>query len=181
MCTLRARPALLASLIVGVVTTMGLGFALWSDTLDVDATVNTGELNVRLDGASGNEVADNTAPGDASCVGAGVIEPEGNEATVTFTDAFPGHSCNVTTFVRNIGTVGAVLASANVTGDDARFDIVRLSTGQGGAPEGQVYPDDALATAGPAWRVTFKASNDNTTEDQAYTLRFLTNFGNDAP
>lgn len=181
MCTLRPRPALLASLVVGVVATMGLGFALWSDQLNVGATVDTGNLKVELD-AGAREVADNTTD-NASCV----AENVGNEARVTFTDAFPGYSCNVTTFVGNVGTVDAVLKSATPSGtptiDGAQFDIKRLSPPKGAADR-ELYPDGDIPKAGPAWRVTFQ-SNDNTTEYRtgvhAYHLTFSAVFENAAP
>lgn len=183
MRTLRARPALLASLVVGVVATMGLGFALWSETLDVTATVDTGELNMRFVAVSLSEVADNAAPGDADCAGGGLMQ-QGNKAKVTFTDAYPGYSCILTTVVRNLGTVDTVLTSAPVTGDTAPFDIERLLLAddpEGGADDRQGYPNVSGAQDGPVWRVTFKESNDNTTEDQRYTLTFAANFENAAP
>jgi hypothetical protein len=171
MRTLRARPALLASLVIGVVAMMGLGFALWSETLNVAAAVGTGDLDMRFTAVSANEFADN-ATGDASCVGAGVTS-DGNSATVTFTDTFPGYSCIVITTVRTIGTVDAVLASTNVTGDAALFDIERLLLADdpihGGAADGQVYTNgtgSATARSG-VWRVAFKTSNGNATEHQA--------------
>lgn len=183
MRTLRARPALLASLVIGLVAMMGLGFALWSETLSIDATVDTGNLNMRFAAVSLSEVSDNPAPGDADCVGDGLTQ-QGNKATVTFTDAYPGYSCILTTIVRNIGTVDAVLVSTPVTGDTAPFDIERLLLSEepeGGADDGQGYPNVPGPQDGPVWLVTFKTSNGNTTEDQAYELHFEANFENGAP
>jgi hypothetical protein len=105
MQTPRKRTALFSAIAGGVSATMGLGFALWLETLDVAAAVGTGDLNARFTTVSASEFADN-ATGDATCVGAGVTS-DGSNATVTFTDAFPGYSCIVTTTVRNIGTVDA--------------------------------------------------------------------------
>ncbi len=178
MRTMRARPALLASVGIGLVATMGLGFALWNETLTVAATVSTGRLDMRLAGASANEVADN-APGDADCKGAGVAL-DGNSATVEFIDAFPGHSCIVTTSVRNEGTVDAVLMAPTISGDTTRFETVRLPFPEG-AQDGQVYRDGDLATGGPSWRVTFLESNGNDSENKTYELNFTLNFVNDTP
>lgn len=187
MRTLRARPALLASLMVGVVAMMGLGFALWAEQLHVGATVNTGTLNMRFSAVSANEVADNAAD-DAICQGAGVAA-NGNSATVTFTNAFPGYSCIIATTVRNVGTVDATLQPVAISGDVAPFDIQRLLLADdpvnGGATDGDLIPHGVGTRDGPAWRVTFKTDNDNTTENHtgasAYHLTFSAPFENAAP
>ncbi len=150
MHTPRKRTALLASVAIGAVATMGLGYALWTETLNIGANVNTGSLNVAF--ANLNPVDNEPAGGqdDAQC--AAVLGPNDDSFTVTLTDAYPGYRCDIATGINNSGTVDAIATAFSPDASTAGGMIT--ITRAGGAT---AYPDGAT-TPGPTYTVAVNPS-----------------------
>jgi hypothetical protein len=153
---------------------MGLGFALWSETLNVAAAVNTDNLDV----AFADAVADDNEDGshdDAQCTTA----IDGGNLKVTLTNAYPGYSCEIATKITNSGTVDAVATykqdPASVPDSNSKITITRT----GGAT---VYPDGAT-TAGPTYTVAVhrSATKTDVAESNSYTISASIDFENDTP
>lgn len=177
METPRQRTTLLSAAAIGVVATMGLGFALWTETLNVDAFVNTGNLNVAFESAVAEDNEDGSQD-DAQC---STTVNEGNLA-VTLTNAYPGYSCDIATQITNSGTVDAVvtalLEDAASTPDSSGMITISRSSGN----VGDAYPDGATAP-GPNYTVAVNsaATETNVNEGDSYTIGASIDFANDTP
>jgi len=105
---------------------MGVGYALWSDSLYIDGTINTGEVNVSLlsvaDDDSSHEF--NWDPGytkDVAATQATIIDS--NHATVTVTNAYPSYQnfVHFTTLVE--GTVPVRLQDIIIVSPDPCIEV----------------------------------------------------------
>ena len=86
---------------------LGVGYALWSETLHINGTVSTGNVGVELSGPVIIEWGPGEAlkPTIANC--AGVLSADGNSITVTVTNAYPSYECYVIFDVHGVGNVPA--------------------------------------------------------------------------
>jgi len=100
-------------------------FAMWSESLGINVTINTGEVKVKFsDWSCSDTGADQQLPGFDNSEGKDVascsVEPEiydddGNpvKLSVVIDNAYPGYTANVSILVDNIGTVPVKLYSIN--------------------------------------------------------------------
>lgn len=163
MQTPRKRTALLASIAVGAVATMGLGFALWTDQLNVDATVGTGNLNVEFAEVAADKCDPATVDRDGSTKG---IE-------VTVEDAVPGFTCVITADIRNTGTVDAKVTAINPTGTPVAEITLR--------PSGIGEEDVIAKDASKAVTFTLEVGDDVAEDVPASTIGASIDFANDTP
>jgi len=127
--------AIVSILLIG----FGAALAMWSETLKLNAYVNTGEVKVKWsDWSCSDTGADPQAPGFNNTEGKDVAkcnvtvereDLEGNpiKLNVTITKAYPGYAVNVTLVVDNIGTIPVKLLSSSwsnlSTIDEEALDI----------------------------------------------------------
>ena len=104
----KATTMLLSALLLAAI--VGVGYAMWSETLRVNITVNTGEVDVEFSNWSCNDVG--IDPGKdkdvASCsVVAEDWDDEGDviKLLVTIENGYPCYYANITLTIDNIGTV----------------------------------------------------------------------------
>jgi hypothetical protein len=120
---------LLAILLIVLLAGVGVAYGLWSETLTITGTVNTGEVDVGLSGPLVYEwVEVNGKPQlepkekdkYAECVAvASDTDPksDGNETiTVTVTGAYPSYHCMVKFDVSNLGTVPVHISKVTPVG-----------------------------------------------------------------
>lgn len=165
MQTTRKRTPLFMAIAIGAVATMGLGFALWSESLSVAATVNTGELSVAFANANTSDPEEC----EAAVVNDGDLQ-------ITLTNAYPGYSCEITTDIENSGTVDAVVSDFVVDGPVANGKITIASSDPADS-----YP--VGTTAGPTFTVAVDstATEDDVDEGASYTIGASIEFENDTP
>jgi hypothetical protein len=87
---------------------LGVAYALWSEELVIDSTVNTGEVNMEIVDITPNDPPGTIDPNHDKDVGSVVaeIDPGDNQrATITVTDAYPCYQGLVHFTVHNNGTV----------------------------------------------------------------------------
>lgn len=174
MHTPRKRTTLLSAIAIGVVATMGLGFALWTETLNVDATVSTGELSAVF--ALPVATDDDGGQADGTCTAIA----DGNSLSVKLDNAYPGYSCDIATPIFNNGTVDAVITEAGFQEDpaiqDDKISITRVADGIGSYPNGQT-------TTGPTYRVAVNrtATETHVNEKALYTIGASIDFANATP
>lgn len=140
----------LAMMLVLSLTMMGAAYAVWQDTLVIEETVSTGELNVlwvpvETDDSGGNYAdhgndtsagsLDRLDPGNeniAKNVGnieVGVDPGDENKLIVTLTNGYPGYQQTVTAVISNNGTVPVALevTAAEDVPEWVHFDIEALN------------------------------------------------------
>jgi len=140
----------LAMMLVLSLTMMGAAYAVWQDTLVIEETVSTGELNVLwvpvvTDDSGGNYEdhgndtsvgsLDRLDPGNENIAkNVGNIEVDvdpndENKLIVTLTNGYPGYQQTVTAMISNNGTVPVALevTAANDVPEWVHFDIEALN------------------------------------------------------
>ena len=102
--------------------------AMWSETLKINATINTGEVKVKFSSWSCSDTgSDPQAEGFhndenknvATCgVSVEEVDGEGNpiKLLVTLNNTYPGYSVDVNLVIDNIGTIPVKLLSSSITG-----------------------------------------------------------------
>lgn len=91
--------------------TMGVGFALWSETLYIDGTVNTGELSVYW--TQGDPWDDELPEKDVSWADCEII---GDTIYIWITNAYPSITYHIPIDVHNDGTIPFHLCGIVMTG-----------------------------------------------------------------
>jgi predicted ribosomally synthesized peptide with SipW-like signal peptide len=100
------RTRVIALVLCAAIMLMGAGYAYWSDTLTINNTVSTGELNVEF--LNTGVIADPTNVASITWATADV-EDEVNNISFTASNLYPGASVGYTTTIANTGTIPAVL------------------------------------------------------------------------
>lgn len=102
---------LLTIAVVLALALMGVAYALWSETLDIDGTVHTGEVDVAFQNASDDD--NGIDPGyDKDVANCTVnVAGDGNSMDITINNGYPSYTCTVTYEVFNSGTIPVKLQS----------------------------------------------------------------------
>lgn len=129
------KTKVIALVLVVSMMLMGAGYAYWSDTLTINNTVSTGELNVIFTGQNttrgGDDQIGNTPDGKPKAyweayvnhegLGAGhngpatVVSADGKTVTTKVTNMYPGSYAQYYGNIKNVGTIPAVFDNAVVS------------------------------------------------------------------
>jgi len=98
-----------------VLASMGIGYAMWDKTLDIEGTVNTGNVNMENLSAASDDIG--TDPGKDKDVGSTtvVIDPGAQSITITVTNGYPCYHNYVHFTAHTNGTIPVKLHAINVT------------------------------------------------------------------
>jgi len=123
-------------LMVLALVSLGMGYGLWSKTLTIDGTVNTGEVNAELSiqevdegdfemfnqndisedmEVEGKDIAECDVALNSSGVSPDLINPGAQYMSITITDAYPSFHCWVEFDVHNNGTIPIKLHAPVIT------------------------------------------------------------------
>jgi hypothetical protein len=118
---------LLCLAIVLALGSLGVGFALWSETLYINGTVYTGEVDVQWTWCSCSEIESK----DVATVTCDISDPY----TLYFTvdNGYPCYTADCEVELTNVGTVPVIIENITVTPDN--FTIASAS----GANDGELY------------------------------------------
>ncbi|GAG11873.1 unnamed protein product [marine sediment metagenome] len=98
---------------------IGVGYAHWTKTLDIDGTVNTGELDLCWDDTLGNlwcnEVPGEVEGKDVGSVTVGVDPGDCQNAIITLENAYPSYSVQCWLKYKNVGTIPVLIGDAILT------------------------------------------------------------------
>lgn len=99
---------------------MGVGYAMWSKTLDISGTVNTGEVNAIFTTATCTEdpEAEGKDVGSCEVLGAGT-----QTLTITITNGYPCYGCTVDFTVDNTGTIPVKVQSLSAIGAPSEITV----------------------------------------------------------
>ncbi len=158
-----------------IVASIGAITAMWSETLQVNVTVSTGEVDVKWSDWGCNDTgADPQTPGgqfnnsEGKDVAHCYVEPEmwdgENDViklNVTIVNAYPGYRATVWLVVDNIGTIPVKLynytvTSINTTALDVSFDVLQGSQIHPGGNDTILLIIDVLQAAQENTTYTFE-------------------------
>lgn len=100
MARRKNRLVAFALLAVLAVASLSIGNALWSDTLTVNSSAATGELDVNFNPVATFSEVDTLNVGNCA-----ISNVSSNSFDVAVTNAYPGYSCTVHYTVHNAGTI----------------------------------------------------------------------------
>lgn len=150
---------ILALVLVFVLGTLGVGYAMWDKTLFIDGTVNTGEVDAIFTTAECVEDPEAEGKDVGSCTLTGVGE---QTLTITITNGYPCYGCTVNFTVDNIGTIPVKVESFDLSGVPPEITVTwtDLVLGTQIEPNGSVPGDlhiHVLQTADELATYTFSA------------------------
>lgn len=109
--TKRLPLAFLAILLIVLLAGLGVAYGLWSETLTIEGTVKTGDVDVEFVNDQKTELVNGgSEPSEkanaANCTVSIIDQPEDNSALeITVTGAYPSWSCVVAFEVKSVGSV----------------------------------------------------------------------------
>lgn len=136
----------LTILMVVALATIGVAYGFWTDTLNINGSVGTGELDAEFWGAW----EDGNYPYGGVCTGA--IDVTGDLWTITITNAYPGYGCDLGVYVHNSGTIPVKIQPPVLINNTSPW-----------APVVTAYPANTVLAVGPVSQPSSLA---------AITLRF---------
>lgn len=97
---------------------VGLGYGMWSKTLDINGTVNTGKVDAGFAHVACSDTG--TDPGYDKDVASCSVELSADTETMTVTidNAYPCYTCVITYDIVNTGTIPVKIQSITVTNPD---------------------------------------------------------------
>jgi hypothetical protein len=123
------RIGLILLVLVFALGAMGAGYAYWSQSLNINGSVDTGELAVTFTSVASDDPAlhEEIVGYDAAST---VITNTSDTVTFTVTNAYPGYSSGATITVHNAGTIPVKLASAvfNPGANPAIFNNMKVDS-----------------------------------------------------
>jgi predicted ribosomally synthesized peptide with SipW-like signal peptide len=137
---------------------LGVGFALWSDTLVIEGQVQTGEVDMAFSPCETNDPEDTFDPGYekhvASCECAlkqGELNDQADNGpdklSIRVFDGYPSYRCRVTYDMTNIGSVPVHLYSVFEDYDPNALDVEQACVDEAGAPvelDHQLHPEESV-------------------------------------
>jgi hypothetical protein len=100
----RKSLGLIALVLIIALASLGIAQGLWSETLNINGTVQTGTVNVELSMSGWTEDNEPANKDTATCTGA--LSDNNNTLTITISNAYPNYICYVKNMdVHNVGTI----------------------------------------------------------------------------
>lgn len=116
------RIGLLCLVLVLALAVMGAGYAMWDKTLEIDGTVNTGQVNAVFTTAECDDVG--IDPGHDKDVGSCSVTGAGTQRlTIIVDNGYPCYECTVDFTVDNTGTVPVKVQSLSAPGAPAAVTV----------------------------------------------------------
>lgn len=139
--------------LIGLLAALAVGWGLWSKTLEVEGTVETGDFNAQWTDVKTNDDGPDPCtepnpndcdypPKDVGSCEAWVDEENDQLLHVEIENAYPSYECTITASVKNTGTIPFNIL-VDGYGSDPQLDVVC------DPPDGQVDPGETAE--GSCW------------------------------
>jgi hypothetical protein len=132
MFSKKSLPISIALILLIALASLGLAYGYWTDSLSINGSVGTGELDVEFWGAW----EDGNYPAGGVCTG--TIDSTGSVWTVTITNAYPGYGCDLGVYVHNSGTIPVKIQPPTLVSNSSPWAPVLTS-----------YPANTVLQNGP--------------------------------
>jgi hypothetical protein len=104
---------LVVLVVVLALAAMGVAYGMWSETLNISGTVNTGTVNAEF---SVGTISDNEIEGKDTAWCTSSLSNDGNTFYVTMNNGYPLYECYVTFDVHNVGSIPIHIHQPTFTG-----------------------------------------------------------------
>ncbi|WP_027717940.1 hypothetical protein [Desulfovirgula thermocuniculi] len=155
-----------ALLLVLAFALMGAAFAAWTETLNINGSVATGNLDVAFSSATSNDPQGTNDPDQNYDVGVttATISDDQNTLTITAANTYPGYTATVTYKVKNTGSIPVKLTGVTVNNSHSQITV------------SATQPNNAIIPVGGEWEGTITHTvNDNAAENATYTYTATVN------
>jgi hypothetical protein len=129
----------LTVLMLVALASMGVAYGYWTETLNINGNVGTGEPDVEFWGAW----EDGNYPDGGVCTGS--VDATGSLWTITLTNAYPGYSCDVGVWVHNSGTIPVKVQPPVLINNTSPW-----------TPSVSAYPANTMLQVGPVSQASAK-------------------------
>jgi hypothetical protein len=150
MFSKKSLPISIALILLIALSTLGLAYGAWTETLTINGNVTTGTFDPSFQpaGAWFSEYEAGTAD-LASCTAA--VSADGQNLTITIANAYPGYSCEGGANILNLGTMPVTIHDWTETPSTPFFTISLHDTAMAPVADGGsfVIPPDST----PPWTV----------------------------
>lgn len=128
---------MIALVLIIALASLGIAQGLWSETLNINGSVQTGTVDVQL--SMSGWTVDNELTGKDTATCEWALSPDNNTLTITIKNAYPLYACYVKNMdVHNVGTIPVHVHrpvfiapdELTVSFDDCYLDDTQLHTGQ---------------------------------------------------
>ncbi|MGB9662125.1 MAG: hypothetical protein ACPL5F_08930 [Moorellaceae bacterium] len=146
---------------------MGAAFAAWTETINVNGSVATGNYDVTFSSSSTNDEGTTVDPGLDKNVGQSVatLGADSKSITVTASNAYPGYNAIVTYKIKNTGTIPLKVNNAVITNTNAQITVTN-----------EVDPAGQIIDPGQEFEAQVKhVVNDSAAETSTYTYSVAVN------
>lgn len=114
---------------------LGVGYAWWTEQLTTTGTIQTGSIDVQIEGVAYSTIDPlNTATCNSSPSG------DGKTMTITIGNAYPGYICIINFNLTNHGSVPAKIADVTLPSSQSGFSVT---------PSGVLVTEDGLDPSSP--------------------------------
>lgn len=120
----------LALTLAVVLVLMGAGYAFWTEALNINATVNTGELNYKFDNVDFNAGPNEIPYGGRHVSGSAKASGDGYALDLVFTNLYPGATASVSFCIENIGSIDLKIEDFEFIGDDPNLEELVVIDGE---------------------------------------------------
>ena len=130
---------ILALVLVFVLGTLGVGYAMWDKTLFINGTVNTGEVDAYFTTATCDDIG--IDPGYDKDVGSCTVTgAETQTLTITINNGYPCYTATIDFTIDNIGTIPVKVQSLTIVDPPAEITATWSLVGVGT----QIDPDGSV-------------------------------------
>ncbi|MEM4485131.1 MAG: hypothetical protein QXE13_04730 [Sulfolobales archaeon] len=175
MSWIKERGILQSTAILLMLAVIGAALAMWSDTLKVAVTVDTGEVDVEFDNVWTDDPQGAIDPGydkDVATCYAEIVEIEDEEGNmggdndldlnITIVNGYPSYRCTVYFVVKNTGTIPVKGPHVYVVSDNSFSSYVEYSHNM---TEVQIDPGGS-----EVFQISFHVTQ-SASENETYTLQ----------
>jgi predicted ribosomally synthesized peptide with SipW-like signal peptide len=157
---MRNKFAVLAILLIVALAATSVGYAYWTETIDINGTVQAGNLDVAFvdDAPTTPTTSDNENSLDVATCSADVSD-DGNELVIEIGNAYPGYECYIDFGVENVGSIPVDLNEIVLGAVDDALEVTPVGVSA-----------DNLAVGGTIDGMIMVKVNESAVEGETYTF-----------
>jgi len=133
MFSKKSLPISIALILLIALSTLGLAYGFWTETLQINGTVDTGDLDVAF--VDPGLAVTEYDPGNVGTC-AYTISSDGNSIEVTIAGAYPWYECTVPVKMQNVGSVPVTYSGPVAVSAPAWIGLSPISLSSSPLPAG---------------------------------------------
>jgi len=130
---MKCRVAGLFAVVLIALAVLGFTYAYWTETIKIEGSVATGELDAEFSAATCKDNEGNIDVGTCTVTLIDTDNDKDNDtATITITNAYASYACDVNLTIRNCGTIPLKVVGVTITNNHPDYLEVTLTNDPAG-------------------------------------------------